>query len=216
MPAQFRPSPLDFPHQPKQVRHRGVIWRIFRASILIAVIGIAVLMAQNPVALFAQVTASLVDRFGIQPATDRPTPTIESSADTQALPPIAKDAPVRDEVDASKPADQNQAENSETQSEALLRQFQTWAVEKDAQIEPQKPVQDAPEVLQGPPARLANQSRHARPIVAHNVRPVSSTRNPRKRPRPVQNARAQVTTMRVSSRSQGPSNPAPAPNPDRQ
>jgi hypothetical protein len=50
-----------------------------RASILIAVIGIAVLMAQNPVALFAQVTASLVDRFGIQPATDRPTPTIESS-----------------------------------------------------------------------------------------------------------------------------------------
>jgi hypothetical protein len=70
--------------------------------------------------------------------------------------------------------------------------------------------------LQGPPARLANQNRHARPIVAHNVRPVSSTRNPRKRLRPVQNARAQITTMRVSSRSQGPSNPAPAPNPDRQ
>ena len=165
MPAQFRPSPLDFAHQPKQVRHRGVIWRVFRASILIVVIGIAVLMAQNPAALFAEVTASLVDRFGILPATDRPTSTIESSADTQALPPIAKDAPVRDEVDASRPVDQNQAENSETQSEALLRQFQTWAAEKDAQTEPQKPVQDAPEVLRGPPARLANQSRHVRRVI---------------------------------------------------
>jgi hypothetical protein len=165
MPAQFRPSPLDFAHQPKKVPYRG---GVLRASILIAtvtVIGIAVLMAQNPVVLFAEVTASLVDRFGIQPATDRLTPTIESSADTQALPPIAKDALVRDEVDASKSADQNQAENSETQSEALFRQFQAWAADKDAQIEPQKPVQDASEVLQGPPARLANQSRHVRPVI---------------------------------------------------
>lgn len=165
MPAQFRPSPPDFAHQPKQVRDRGVIWRVFRASILIVVIGVAVLMVQNPAVLFAEVTASLVDRFGAQPATDRPTPTIESSADTQALPPIAKDAPVRDEVYASKSADQNQAENSGTQSEALFRQFQAWAAEKDAQIEPQQPVQDAPEVLQGPPARLANQSRHVRPVI---------------------------------------------------
>ena len=93
MPAQFRPSPLDFAHQPKQVPDRGVIWRVFRASILIVtltVIGMAVLMVQNPVVLFAEVTASLVDHFGIQPATDRPTPTFESSTDTQALPPIAK------------------------------------------------------------------------------------------------------------------------------
>ena len=165
MPAQFRPSPLDFAHQPKRVRDRGVIWRVFRASTLIVVIGIAVLMVQNPVVQFAEVTASLVDRFGIQPATDRPTPTIEPSADNQALPPIAKDAPIRDEVDVSEPAEQNQAENSETQSEALFRQFQAWAAEKDAQIEPQKPVQDAPEVLQGPPARLANQSRHVRAVI---------------------------------------------------
>jgi hypothetical protein len=133
--------------------------------VTVTVIGIAVLTVQNPVVLFAEVTASLVDHFGIQPATDRPTSTIESFADNQALPPIAKDAPVHDEVDASKPADQNQAENSETESEALFRQFQAWAAERDSQIEPQKPVQDAPEVLQGPPARLANQSRHARPVI---------------------------------------------------
>jgi hypothetical protein len=165
MPAQFRPSPLDFAHQPKQVPDRGVIWRVFRASILIVtltVIGMAVLMVQNPVVLFAEVTASLVDHFGIQPATDRPTPTFESSTDTQALPPIAKDAPARDEVDASNAADQNQAENNETQAEALFRQFQAWAAEKGGQIAPPKPVQDAPEVLQGPPAHLANQSRRVR------------------------------------------------------
>jgi len=218
MPAQSRPSPLDFAHQPKQVRSGGLIWRFLRASILIVtvtVVGTAVLMVKDPVVLFAEVTASLVDRFGIQPVTNRPTPTIEASAETLALP-IAKDAPVRDEVDASKPAVQNQAENGEAQSEATFRQFQAWAAEKDAQIEPEKPVQDAPEVLQGSPARLANQSRRVRPVAIHNVRPVSSTRNPRKQPRPLQNARAQVTTMHVSSGSQGPSNPTPAPNPDRQ
>ena len=177
MPAQFRPSPLDFAHQPKQVRDRGVIWRVFRASILIVVIGIVVLKVQNPVVLFAEVAAPLVDRFRVQPATDRPTPTIESSADTQALPPIAKDAPVRDEVDAFKSADQNRADNSETQSEVLLRQFQAWVAEKDAQIEPQRPVQDAAEVLQGPPARLANQSRHVRPVIRTSSGE-TATRNP--------------------------------------
>jgi hypothetical protein len=70
MPAQFRPPPLDFAHQPKQVRDRGVIWRVLRASILIVtvtVIGIAVLMVQNPVVLFADVTASLVDHLESSP-----------------------------------------------------------------------------------------------------------------------------------------------------
>jgi hypothetical protein len=130
-------------------------------------------MVQNPVVLFAEVTASLVDRLGIQPATDRQTPVVESSTDTQALPPIAKDAPVRDEVDASKPADQNQAENSEV----LLQQFQAWAAEKEETVEPQpRPVQDAPEVLQGPPARLAHQSRPVRHII-RTARADTATRN---------------------------------------
>jgi hypothetical protein len=215
MPTRSRPSPLEFAHQTKQVRSEGLIRRVLRASILIvavAVVSTAVLMVKDPIGLFAEVTASLVDRFGMQPATDRTTPTIESSAETRALP-IAKDAPVRDEVDASKPAVENQAKTSEAQSEAMFRQFQAWAAEKDAQIEPEKPVQDASEILQGPPARLANQSRRVRPVAVHNVRPVSSTRNPRKQPKPLQNARAQLATM--PSRSQGPSNPIPPPNPDR-
>jgi len=49
-------------------------------------------------ALFANVTASLVDISALQPGTPQSTPTIQSDADAQALPPTARDAPTRDEI----------------------------------------------------------------------------------------------------------------------
>ena len=62
---------------------------ILRASILIATttaIGVSVLSVGNPMTLFADVTASLVDNSRLQPSIDHSTPTIQSIADSQALP----------------------------------------------------------------------------------------------------------------------------------
>ena len=66
--------------------------RILKTSILVVAataIGIAILSVGNPVALLATVTASLVDKSALQPGTDQPTPTIQSTAGTQNLPPTA-------------------------------------------------------------------------------------------------------------------------------
>ncbi|MGY8678965.1 hypothetical protein Q2941_14370, partial [Bradyrhizobium sp. UFLA05-153] len=113
------PLPLFLADEPEQ-QGIGKAWeraavissRVLKASILVATataIGIAILSVGNPVTLFADVTASLVDKSALQPGTDRSMSTIQSTADAQALPPTAKDAPTRDEVAAvSEPAGQSQ------------------------------------------------------------------------------------------------------------
>jgi hypothetical protein len=185
--------------------------RVLKASILVATataIGIAILSVGNPVTLFADVTASLVDTSALQPGTDQSTPTIQSTADAQALAPIAKDAPTRDEIAAaSEPAGQSQTENenSEPSSEALYRQFQAWAAEEgtQAQVKPVQPVQDAPaQVVENAPApvrpmqkrRRARSGQNARAEIRHVQRPqakVQREQNARVQVRPVQDARAQ-------------------------
>jgi hypothetical protein len=72
--------------------------RILKTSILVVTatgiaMGIAFLSAGNPVAFFANLTASLVDISALQPGTDQSTPTIQPTADTQALPSATSDAP---------------------------------------------------------------------------------------------------------------------------
>lgn len=205
------PLPLFLADEPEQ-QGIGKAWdravissRVLKASILVATataIGIAILSVGNPVTLFADVTASLVDKSALQPATDQSTPTIQSTADAQALPPTAKDAPTRDEIAAaSESAGQSQTESSEPSSEALFRQFQAWAAEKDAQAQvgPVESVQDAPaQVVQNAPAQVAENARAA--LQKHRpVRPVHSARaeirpvqNPRKKVRREQNAPVQV------------------------
>src|SRR5258707_14557961 len=134
--------PLFLADEPEQ-QGIGKAWdravissRVLKASILVATataIGIAILSMGNPGTLVAYITASLVDKSALQPSTDQSTPTIQPTADAQALPPTAKDAPTRDEIAAaSEPAGQSQTQNSEPSSEALFRQFQAWAAEKDA------------------------------------------------------------------------------------
>src|SRR5215475_12575145 len=129
-PADPLPRFLADPREPHDFGsvHDGVS-RLFKMSALIAAvaaIGIATLALGDPVALFAEVTASLVGHSSPQPGTDQAaqpgadqsTPTIQtadnapaltrSTADTQtdnlASPPTAKDTPVRDEVAAAEPA----------------------------------------------------------------------------------------------------------------
>src|ERR1700730_16930999 len=70
--------------------------RILKTSILMVMataIGIAVISVGDPVALLANVTASLFDTSALQPGTGQSTPTIQSTAGTQDLLPTARDEP---------------------------------------------------------------------------------------------------------------------------
>src|SRR5712671_6094051 len=113
--------------------------RIVKTGILVATaaaIDLAILSVGNPAALFANVTASLVDISAPQPGTGQSTPTIQSTADAQALPPTARDAPTRDDITgALQPADQSQTEIRQPSAEALLQKFQAWAAEQDARAQ---------------------------------------------------------------------------------
>jgi hypothetical protein len=110
--------------------------RILKTGILVvtaAAIDFAILSMGNPVALFANATASLADISALQPGTGQSTPTIQSTAGAQALPPTARDAPTRDEITAAlEPADQSQTEIRQPSAETLLKQFQAWAAEQEA------------------------------------------------------------------------------------
>jgi hypothetical protein len=171
--------------------------RVLKASILVATaIGIAFLSVENPVTPFADVTASLVDKSALQPDTDQSTPTILSTANAQALPLAAKDAPTHDEiVAAAESAGQSQVENSDPSSEALFRQFQAWTAEKDAQaqVRQTQAAEDAPaKVAENTraPLRPMKKHRHLRPVhsARAEIRPVQ---NPRKTVRREQNTRVQ-------------------------
>ena len=178
--------------------------RVFKASILIAAAtatGIVVLsVGDHPGTLFADVTASLVGNSGLPPDTDHPESTIQSTADAQALPPTAKDAPPGDEIAASEPAGKDQVEKSEPSSEVLFRQFQAWVAEQDARanVRPVQPAQGAPaQAAQNAPAqvaenasvphRLMQKHRHVMPV--HDVRAEMRTQNFRNEVRRAQSAR---------------------------
>jgi hypothetical protein len=177
--------------------------RLRKASILVATataIFVALLWLGNPATLFADLTASLVDKSALQPDTDQSTPTIQSTADARALPSTVKDAPTRDEMAvATEPADQNQTENSEPPSDAPL------ALDKDAQarVGPVQPAQDAPgQVAQNAPAPVTanaraplqpmQKDRHVR-RVRHARAEIRPVQNPRKKVRHEQTARAEVS-----------------------
>jgi hypothetical protein len=186
--------------------------RVLKASVLVATataIGIALLSAGNPVTLFADVTASLVDKPAIQPETDRSAPTIQSTADAQVSPPPANDAPTRDvEIAVASESDsQSQMEKSESSSEALFRQFQAWAVDRNAQEQV-----GLVQFIQNASARVAENSRshrHARPIhsARAETRPVQ---NPRKKMRREQNAR--MPSAQYARALEQPVQNAPAPS----
>jgi hypothetical protein len=162
----------------------GKIWdrtvissRILKTSILVVAASvIAILLVENPVALFANVTALLVDKLALLPLTGQSTPTIQSTSAA-----TARNEPARDEIVATFEPDQSQTE-SEPPAAALFRQFQAWAAEKNAQAQvgPGQPVQADPAVVaQNAPAKVAE---NARAPVRQKYRQV----------RPVQNARAEM------------------------
>ena len=186
--------PADEPEEQGVAEAGDISSRVLTVSILVATataISIAILSMGNRVTLFADVPASQVDKSALQPGADQLTPTIQSTADAQALPPTSKDAATRDEIAAaSERAGQSQTEKNKS-PEALFRQFQAWAAEKDAQAQvgPVQPVQDTSgEVAQNLPAQVAeNATASLRPVQRHpHVRAVE---NARAETRPVQNPR---------------------------
>jgi len=209
--------------------------RFFRARTLIAAaiaIGIAALFAGDPVALFADVTASLVGNSQLQPGTDPSTSAIrpatdtlalsQSTVDAQASKPATDDTPARDEVAASEPAGKDQTENSEAPPEALFRQFQAWAAEQNAHAAPARPVQDLPaqvvpaqDVQNGPAPAAENERARApnrlvqkrRPVRAvHDARAEIRAHNVRRQVRPPQNPRAERPPVQPAqdARAQAP------------
>jgi hypothetical protein len=206
----FLSERADEPEQPGI----GIAWdrtvvssRILKISILVATataIGIAILSVGNPVGFFANVTASLVDISALRPGTEPSTPTIQTAAGTEDLPPTARDeptvnpganpepappsddkttlrpqtsgSPTRNEIaGVFEPADQSQTEVRQPSTDALFKQFQAWAAEQDAR----------------PQVRPLQKRRHVRSIP--NARAEARLeRHPRAKVRREQNARAQV------------------------
>lgn len=175
--------------------------RILKMSILVVTASvIAILLVENPVALFANVTASLVNISALQPGPDQSTPTIQSTAGTQALPPTARDAPARDEIAAaSEPADQSQTEIHQPSAEDLFKQFQAWSSEEDARapVGSVQPVPDAQaQVVQNAPAQVRPVQKHRQVQRVQNApAEIRPERHPRAKVRREQNARAQVAPV---------------------
>jgi hypothetical protein len=213
----------DEPEQPGI----GIAWdsavissRILKTSILVVTAAaIAIVWMENPVGLFANVTASLVDISAFQLGTNQWTPTIQSTAGAEALSPTARDTPpvnsganpesalpsddktaardalTRDEIAAAfKPADQSQTEIRQPSAGALLKQFQAWAADEDVQALVVQPLQDAQEqVVQNAPAQVRPMQEHRHVRRVQNARAeMRPERHPRAKVRREQNARVQI------------------------
>jgi hypothetical protein len=129
--------------EPEQSGIRKVISSdVFRKAVLVfaAAAVLFTIVSVGNVILFASVTASEVSTPAPVDGNGHSTPAIQSTANADALP----GTPPHDELLAAfKSALENKAED-QPRAEALLSQFQVWAVEEDAQTpaRPLQPVQD--------------------------------------------------------------------------
>jgi hypothetical protein len=183
--------------------------RILKTNIPILVVTaaavfLAMLLVENPLPLFANATASLVATS--EDDARQPTPSIQSTAIAEALPPTPSEAPRGDEIAAAiKIAYQSLSEIRQPPADALslFEEFQAWAAEEDARarVGPVQPVQDARAQVvyhharaQTPPPqthrhvrRLHSARADVRAVQKHRV--VRSVQNARTKVRPVHNAR---------------------------
>jgi len=185
----FLSNPIEVPEQTGSLQpwERAVtasrilttgIWFVTAAAIVFAVLSV-----RNPLALFENATASLFATSAPQDGTGQSIPTIQPTADAQALPPTASEAPTGEEIAAAfKTTSHSETEIREPPAEALLKQYQAWAAEEDArtQVRPLRPEQDA----QAQPVQDAQAQ--VRPV-QKQVRPARNARV-----KVVKNARAQV------------------------
>jgi len=194
----FLSDHTEEPEQPVigKAWHRAAISsRILKTSILVvtaAAILFAVLSKGNPLVRFTNATASLVGTSAPHDVTQS-TPTIQSTAGAQALPPTAREVPTGAEIAAAfNSVYQSQTENPQPPAEAVFKQFQAWAAEEDAQVRPVQSVQDAQQPqVQDDQARVANARAEVRPV--KNARAhVRSEHDARAKVRHLKNAQARM------------------------
>jgi hypothetical protein len=191
--------------------HRAAISsRILKTSILVvtaAAIVFAIRLVGNPLVRFTNATASLIGTSAPQDG-DQSTPTIQSTADAQALPPTAREAPTGAEIAAAfSAAHQSQTENPQPPAEAVFKQFQAWAAEEDAQaqVRAAPSVQDAQPEVQDDQTQLINARAEVRPV--KNARAhVRSEHNAQSKVRHLKNARARMRRDQ-NTQAQAPAQP---------
>jgi len=192
----FLSDHTEQPEQPVIGKDRAVISsRIVKTSILVvtaAAIVFAIVSVENPLVLFENAMASLFATSTPPDDTGQSTPIIQSTADAQALPPAASEAPTGGEIAvAAKTADQGQTEARQPPAEVLLNQFQAWAAEEDAR--PQvRPVQPVEEEDARPPVQRVQPVQDAQAQTVQNSRAQVRHVKKQRRVRPEQNARAKM------------------------
>jgi hypothetical protein len=206
----FLSNPIEIPEQTASLRpwERAVtasriltigIWFVTAAAIVFAVLSV-----RNPLALFENATASLFATSAPQDGTGQSMPIIQSTADTQPLPPTASEVPTGDEIAATlKTADQSHTDIRQPTPEAALNQFQASEVEEDAQaqVRPVQPIQDPQaQVVQTAPEQVpaVQKQRQVRPVqraeVVKNAR-AKGVKNARGQVRREHNAQAQDRSL---------------------
>ena len=174
--------------------HRAAISsRILKTSILVvtaAAIVFAIRLVGNPLVRFTNATASLVGTSAPQDGAQS-TPTIQSTADAQALPPTAREAPTGAEIAAAfNSAYQSQTENPQPAADGLFKEYQAWAAEEDARTQV-RPVQKQVRPVQNARAEVGP-ARTARAKVVKNARAQVRREQNGVQVRPVQNTQAQA------------------------
>jgi len=231
------------PEQPVIGKDRAVMSsRIVKTSILVvtaAAIVFAILSVGNPLVLVENAMASLVATSTPQDDAGQSMPSIQSTADAQALPPAANEAPTGSEKAAAfkaaafKTADQSQTEIPQPSADVLLNKFQAWAAEADArpqvrpvqpvqeedarpQVQRVEPVQDAQaqvvqdaQVVQNARAQVRHVQKQRRVRHAQNAR----VRNARAQIRRAQNARAEARPEQNAQAQDRPVQDAQPPQP---
>jgi len=193
----FLSDHTEEPEQPVigKAWHRAAISsRILKTSILVvtaAAIVFAIRLVGNPLVLFTNTMASLVATSAPQDGAQS-MPTIQSTADAQALPPTASEAPTGEEIAAaSNIAYQSHTENPQPAADGLFKEYQAWAAEEDARTQV-RPVQKQVRLVQNARAEVGP-ARTARAKVVKNARAqVRREQNVRVQVRPVQNTQAQA------------------------
>ena len=212
----FLSKRADEPEQPDVsiAWDRAVISsRILKTSILVVTAAaIAILWVENPVAFLANVTGSLVDISALQPGTDQSTPTIQSTAGTQDLPPMdeppanaganPESPPALDDKTALRPP----TSGSQTATDAPPRNEIAAAREPadQSQTELRQPSADADALYkqyqawaeQAPRAQVVQPAQDAPAQVVQDARPQVRHMKKHRHVPPVQNARAEIRSER--------------------
>jgi hypothetical protein len=195
VPAEYPADFDEFDHSPDTAVGRSWASKVRLLIIAAATIGIAILAIGNPEQLLAEMSASLFGQSApqlapvVQAAADTPA-LLVATADAQNLPSAPNDARARGEADVPGPVAGDPTEKTEPASETLLKQFQSWAADQDAQTSTGAvaPVEQAPASIKAPASIMedaAPVTKRARVRYRHAQKrePVRAT---------VRNARAEV------------------------